>query len=77
MKTVEISGRTCHIIINGAELPTIYCGEMKNSSETIEKVLALCEDVKCNYIVYEVEDLRLLTVGVHSQQKDVILRRWT
>ncbi|MBO4524538.1 MAG: hypothetical protein J5723_07660 [Ruminococcus sp.] len=56
MKTVEISGRTCHIIINGAELPTIYWGEMKNSSETIEKVLALCEDVKYNYIVYEVED---------------------
>ncbi|WP_019679416.1 alpha/beta hydrolase [Ruminococcus flavefaciens] len=56
MKTVEISGRTCHIIINGAELPTIYWGEMKNSSETIEKVLAHCEDVKCNYIVYEVED---------------------
>ena len=56
MKTTEINGRTCHIIINGADLPTIYWGEMKNSSETIEKVLALCEDVKCNYIIYEVED---------------------
>ena len=56
MKTIEISGRTCHIIINGADLPTIYWGEMKNSSWTIEKVIALCEDVKCNYIVYEVED---------------------
>ena len=56
METININGRTCHIIINGADLPTIYCGEMKNSSETIEKVLALCEDVKCNYVVYEVED---------------------
>ena len=56
MKTIEIRGRTCHIIINGADLPTIYWGEMKNSSETIEKVLALCEEVKCNYITYEVED---------------------
>lgn len=56
METININGRTCHIIINGADLPTIYWGEMKNSSETIEKVLALCEDVKCNYIVYEVED---------------------
>lgn len=56
MKTAEISGRKCRIIINGADLPTIYWGEMKNSSETIEKVLVLCEDVKCNYIIYEVED---------------------
>ena len=56
MKTIGISGKTCHIIINGADLPTIYWGEMKNSSGTIEKVLAQCEDVKCNYIVYEVED---------------------
>lgn len=56
MKTIDISGRSCHIIINGADLPTIYWGEMKNSSETIGKVLALCEDVKCNYIVYEVEN---------------------
>ena len=56
MQTIEISGRTCHIIINGADLPTICWGEMKNSSETIEKVLTLCEDVMCNYIVYEVED---------------------
>jgi len=53
---MDISGRTCHIVINGADLPTIYWGEMKNSSATIEKILALCEDVKCNYIVYEVED---------------------
>lgn len=56
MKTTEINGRTCHIIINGADLPTIYWGETKNSSETIEKVLALCGDVNCNYIIYEVED---------------------
>ena len=56
METININGRTCHIIINGADLPTIYLGEMKNSSETIEKVLALCEGVKCNYIVYEAED---------------------
>ncbi|WP_455530454.1 alpha/beta hydrolase [Ruminococcus sp.] len=56
METININGRTCHIKINGAELPTIYWGEMKNSSETIEKVLALCEDLKCNYAVYEVED---------------------
>ena len=56
METININGRTCHIIINGADLPTIYWGEMKKSSETIEKVLALCEGVKCNYIVYEAED---------------------
>jgi len=56
MKTTEIGSRTCHIIINGADLPTIYWGEMKNSSGTIEKVLALCGDVNCNYIIYEVED---------------------
>lgn len=56
METININGKTCHIIINGAELPTIYWGEMKNSSETIEKVLALCEDVKCNYVIYEAED---------------------
>lgn len=56
METININGRTCHIIINGADLPTIYWDEMKNSSEAIEKVLALCEDVKCNYVVYEVED---------------------
>lgn len=56
MKTTDINSRTCPIIINGAELPTVYRGEMKNSSETIEKVLALCEDVKCNHIIYEVED---------------------
>jgi predicted alpha/beta superfamily hydrolase len=56
METININGRTCHIIINGAELPTIYWGEMKNSSETIERVLALCEGLKCNYVVYEAED---------------------
>ncbi len=56
MKTTEIGSRTCHIIINGADLPTIYWGDMKNSSGTIEKVLALCGDVNCNYIIYEVED---------------------
>lgn len=56
METININGRTCHIIINGVDLPTIYWGEMKNSSETIEKVLALCRDVNCNYIIYEVED---------------------
>ena len=56
MEKVNISGKICHIIINGTDLPTIYRGEMKNSSETIEKVLALCENVKCNYVVYEVED---------------------
>ena len=56
MKTTEIGSRTCHIKINGADLPTIYWGETKNNSETIEKVLALCGDVNCNYIIYEVED---------------------
>ncbi len=56
MKTTEIGSRTCHIKINGADLPTIYWGETKNSSETIEKVLALCGDVNCNYIIYEAED---------------------
>ena len=56
MKTTEIGSRTCHIKINGANLPTIYWGETKNSSETIDKVLALCGDVNCNYIIYEVED---------------------
>ena len=56
MEKVNISGKICHIIINGTDLPTIYWGEMKDSSETIEKVLALCEGVKCNYIIYETED---------------------
>ncbi len=56
MKTKEIGSRTCHIIVNGTDLPTIYWGEMKNCSEKIKKVLAQREDVKCNYIVYEVED---------------------
>ena len=32
MKTTEINGRTCHIKINGADLPTIYWGETQNSS---------------------------------------------
>ena len=56
MQIIDISDRNCHIIINGTDFPTIYWGEIKNSSEAIEKVLALCRDVKCNYIVYEVED---------------------
>lgn len=56
MKTIDIQGRKCHIILKGAEHPAIYWGEMKNSSEMIEKVLALCENEKCNYIIYEAED---------------------
>ncbi|MBP5433533.1 alpha/beta hydrolase-fold protein [Ruminococcus sp.] len=56
MQIIDISDRNCHIIINGTDFPTIYWGEIKNSSEAIEKVLALCGDVDCNYIVYEVED---------------------
>ena len=56
METIDINGRTCHIIINGVEFPTVYLGEMRNSSETIEKVLALCGDAKCNYIIYEAEE---------------------
>ena len=56
MKTTETGSRTCHIIINDTSYPTIYWGEMKNSTGTAEKVLALCGDVKCNYVVYEVED---------------------
>ena len=56
METINISGRTCHIIMNGAELPVVYWGEMKNSTETIEKVSELCKDTKCNFIVYEIDD---------------------
>lgn len=56
MNTVEINGRLCHIIINGADLPTVYWGEMKNCTETVKKVLGLCEGVRCNYIVYEIAD---------------------
>lgn len=56
METTNLSGIPCHIIINNADLPTVYCGEMANSTETIEKVLALCEDIKCNYVVFEVQD---------------------
>lgn len=56
MQTVDISGRKCHIVIKGADLPTVYWGEMKDSSEYIEKVLELCSDVKCNFVVYEVMD---------------------
>ena len=56
MEEININGITCHIIINGSDLPTIYWGEMKNSSETIEKVLALCGDMKCNYIVFETKE---------------------
>lgn len=45
MEKFNIYGRTCHAVINGADLPTVYLGEMKNRSETIEKVLFLrrCE----------------------------------
>ena len=56
MKTADISGRTCHILINGTDLPTIYMGEMKGSAETAEQVTALCRDVKCNFIIFEAED---------------------
>lgn len=56
METAKIGGITCHIIINRTDFPTIYLGEMNNCSETVEKVLALCNDAKCNYIVYEVKD---------------------
>lgn len=56
MQTVDISGRKCHLEINGTDLPTVYWGEMKDSTEYIEKVLELCSDVKCNYIIYEVCD---------------------
>ncbi len=56
MRVTIISGINCHIIINGADLPTIYWGEMENRTEAMEKVLALCEDVKCNYVVFEVQD---------------------
>lgn len=56
METAKIGGITCHIIINRTDFPTIYWGEMNNCSETVEKVLALCNDAKCNYIVYEVKD---------------------
>lgn len=56
MKTTYINGRTCHIVVNDPDLPAIYWGEMKDSARTDEKVLALCEDVKCNYIIFEAED---------------------
>ena len=56
METMEICGYTCHIIINGTDLPTIYWGEMKDSSGTIGKVLSLCEGVKCNFIIFEAGD---------------------
>lgn len=56
METTNLSGITCHIIINGADLPTIYWGEMENRTESMKKVLALCEDVKCNYVIFEVQD---------------------
>lgn len=29
---------------------------MENRTKSIEKVLALCEDIKCNYVVFEVQD---------------------
>lgn len=56
MKTEIIGSLTCRININGSDLPTVYWGEMKNSSEITEKVLTLCKDVKFNCIVYEVND---------------------
>lgn len=56
MKTITIAGRKCHIIINGADLPVIYRGEMKDSAGTAEKVAELCKDTKCSHIVYEIED---------------------
>ena len=56
METLNISGRICHALINGADFPTVYWGEMKNSSDSVEKVLDLCRDVKCNFIVYEADD---------------------
>lgn len=56
MNTIIISGITCRVIINDNTFPTVYWGEMKNCTETAEKVIALCENVKCNYVIYEVED---------------------
>ena len=56
METTDLSGITCHIIINGTDLPTIYWGEMENHTESMKKVLGLCEDVKCNYVIFEVRD---------------------
>ncbi len=56
METLNISGRICHALINGADYPTVYWGEMKNSLDSVEKVLDLCRDVKCNFIVYEADD---------------------
>ena len=56
MKITEIAGRKCHLIINGTDLPTVYWGEMTDCSEIIEKVLALCKDLRCNFIVFEVSD---------------------
>ena len=53
---MNINSKTCHTIINGTDLPTIYWGEMKDCSGTIEKVLELCSDLKCNYVIYEAED---------------------
>lgn len=56
MMTINISGRKCHIILNGAELPTVYWGEMSDCPETVRKVLAMCENVKCNFIIFESKD---------------------
>jgi len=56
MTITAIGGRNCRIIIKGADLPTVYLGEMKDSGEAIEKVLGLCGDVRCNFIIYEAED---------------------
>ncbi len=56
METVTISGRNCRIVINGTDLPTVYLGEMADSCDSFSKVIALCGDVKCNFIVYESDD---------------------
>ncbi len=56
MYTTETGGRLCRIIINGTDLPTVYWGEMPDCRERAEKVLALCSEVRCNYVIYEVRD---------------------
>ena len=52
---MEIGGRICHCIINGADLPTVYIGEMMGCADHVKKVAELC-GVRCNLIAYEVED---------------------
>lgn len=56
MKDTKINGVTCHIIINSADFPTIYWEEIENSSSSAEKVIVLCSNLKCNYVIYEVKD---------------------